>query len=142
MLECWSCWPSAIEEVLKFRSFFGNKLKKINKKKIGGEEHRRPDKGAGRPEPARRRDPRPARRRDLSPAIGLSRAVGQAGSYREVLFIFCFLNFFKFFKFLSFLFYFFFCSVLLCFLFFLLKRKKKRKKKKKLLPFLLSISFR
>ena len=25
LLECWSCWPSAVEEVLKFRLFFCNK---------------------------------------------------------------------------------------------------------------------
>ena len=32
-VECWSCWPSAIEEVLKFRLFFCNQK---NKKKREG----------------------------------------------------------------------------------------------------------
>ena len=33
-VECWSCSPSIVEEVLKFRLFFCNK--KIFKKKRGG----------------------------------------------------------------------------------------------------------
>ena len=32
-VECWSCWPSAVEEVLKFRLFFCNKKIKKNERR-------------------------------------------------------------------------------------------------------------
>ena len=91
MLECWSYWPSAVEEVLKFRLFFvtNKKLKKTR-----GEERRRPDGAAGGTRTWPQAGLEPARRWDPHLAIGLSRAAGYSGFLKEVFF-------FNFFLFLS-----------------------------------------
>ena len=75
-VECWSCWTSTVEEVLKFRFFFVTKKKR--KKRRGVECRRGCCYNVAGPSPARRRGP--------SLATGLRRAA--VGSWSFFFFFF------------------------------------------------------